>query len=401
MPVQARREVLQLGASKIREVANTGIGREDVLPFWFGEPDAVTPEFIREAGIAALRAGETFYTSNLGIPALRESLSRYLSGLHGPVDVDRIAVTSSGVSALMIAGQTLFSPGDRVVVVTPVWPNLTEGPRILGAEVVRVGLDCEAGHWQLDLQRLLDALTPKTRALVVNSPNNPTGWVIEREQQLAIIERCRRLGIWIIADDVYERLIYEPTGSGPRCAASFLDVCSPEDRIISTNSFSKSWLMTGWRLGWLVSPRGADGATLLGEFGKLIEYNTSCAPGFVQSAAVVAIEQGAAIIEQTARRYQVARDYLCDRLAQLPQTAIARPQGAMYLFFKLDSELDSLTLCKRLVVEAGLGLAPGSAFGAEGEGYVRWCIASSIERLEAGVKRLEAFLANSRERSAA
>ncbi len=399
--IAPRPELALLGASKIREVANSGIGRDDVLPFWFGEPDAVTPEFIRAAGLAALREGDTFYTSNLGIPPLRDAIAGYLSQLHGPIDAARIAVTSSGVSALMIASQALYSPGDRVVVVTPVWPNLTEGPRILGAEVVRVGLESSAGHWRLDLNRLLDALTPGTRALVVNSPNNPTGWVIEPHEQRALLARCRQHGIWIIADDVYDRMVFDRGGEKEPCAPSFLTEGDAEDRIISTNSFSKSWLMTGWRLGWLVSPRGRDGATLMNDFGKLIEYNTSCAPAFVQRAGIAAIEGGAAIIEQTVARYQLARDYLCSRLSGLPGVTVAKPRGAMYVFFRLDSPFDSLTLAKRLVAEAGLGLAPGAAFGIEGEGYLRWCIASSVERLESGVQRLQAFLARSRELNAA
>ncbi len=399
--ILSRPELANLEASKIREVANTGIGRDDVLPFWFGEPDAVTPEFIRRAAMEALEAGDTFYTSNFGIPPLRAALARYLSDLHGPIDDGRIAVTSSGVSALMIAAQTLYAPGDRVVVLTPVWPNLTEAPRILGASVVRVGLHCVLGRWCLDLDRLIDALTPGTRALVLNSPNNPTGWVISADEQRAILAHCRRHGIWIIADDVYERLVFDIPSSQRACAPSFLDVGSPEDRIISTNSFSKSWLMTGWRLGWLISPRGADGATLMNDFGKLIEYNTSCAPGFIQRAAVVAIEQGDAIMAKTLRRYQASRDFLCERLAGLEGVTIAKPQGAMYVFFRLENPLDSLTLAKRLVAQAGLGLAPGVAFGPDGEGYLRWCIASSTERLEEGVRRLESFLQQNRERDAA
>lgn len=397
--IAARPELSALRASKIREVANSGIGREDVLPFWFGEPDAVTPELIRQAGIKAIQDGETFYTSNLGIPPLREALARYLSGLHGPVDAGRIAVTSSGVSALMMAGQVLFSQGDRVVVLTPVWPNLTEGPGIIGARVSRVSLRCEAGRWSLDLERLLDALTPTTRALVINSPNNPTGWVIQPDEQRIILEHCRKHGIWIIADDVYERLVFDQGSAA--CASSFLDVADEHDRIISTNSFSKSWLMTGWRLGWMISPRGRDGASLMDDLGKLIEYNTSCAPGFVQRAGVVAVREGDGIIAHTLSRYQASRDYLCERLARLPGVEVARPQGAMYVFFKLQSELDSLTLCKQLVATAGLGLAPGSAFGSEGEGYLRWCIANSVERLELGVQRLEAFLARAPEFRAA
>jgi aspartate/methionine/tyrosine aminotransferase len=382
----ARDVVRHLGASRIREVSNAGIGRADVLPFWFGEPDQVTPEFIRDAAKKALDAGDTFYTSNYGIPPLREAIAKYMSSLHRPIDASRIAVTSSGVSALMLLSQLIINPGDRVVAVTPLWPNVVEIPKILGAEVVRVQL--EFGRtWELDVQKLLDALTPGTRAVFLNSPNNPTGWVITREQQEILLAHCRRHGIWIVADDVYERLVFDTVGDARPCAPSFLDIATPEDRVISAHSFSKSWLMTGWRLGWLVVP-----PALAPDLGKLIEYNTSCAPGFVQQAGIVAIERGDEVIAQTTKRYQAARDFLYERLNALPCIATPKPKGAMYLFFRIDGENDTLTLCKRLVTEAGLGLAPGSAFGDEGEGYIRWCFASSIERLEDGVGRLDRFL---------
>ncbi|OWW18666.1 pyridoxal phosphate-dependent aminotransferase [Noviherbaspirillum denitrificans] len=382
----ARAAVQDLGASRIREVANAGIGLQDVLPFWFGEPDQETPAFIREAAKQSLDAGDTFYTHNFGIPPLREAIAAYLSALHRPIASSRVAVTSSGVSALMLLAQLIVNPGDRVVAVTPLWPNLVEIPKILGAEVVKVPLQF-GQTWELDVQQLLDALTPGTKAVLINSPNNPTGWVITKEQQEIILAHCRKHGIWILADDVYERLVYDGAPGQRACAPSFLDLAAPEDRLVSANSFSKSWLMTGWRLGWVVAPE-----PLMADLGKLIEYNTSCAPGFVQRAGVTAIERGEEIIAHTLSRYQAARDFLYERLNALPGITTPRPKGAMYLFFRVDGAQDTLALCKRMVVEAKLGLAPGNAFGPEGEGYVRWCFASSIERLDEGVNRLAAFL---------
>jgi aspartate/methionine/tyrosine aminotransferase len=382
----ARPIVQDLGASRIREVANAGMGLADVLPFWFGEPDQVTPDFIRDAAKQALDAGDTFYTHNLGLPQLREAIAGYLSRLHRPIDPDRIGVTSSGVSALMLAAQLIVNPGDRVVAVTPLWPNLLEIPKILSADVAQVPLRF-GRTWELDVQQLLDALTPGTKAVFLNSPNNPTGWVITGEQQEIILAHCRKHGIWIMADDVYERLVYDSDPAAPPCAPSFLDIATPEDRIISTNSFSKSWLMTGWRLGWIVAPQ-----PMMADLGKLIEYNTSCAPGFVQRAGIVAVERGEDIVAHTIARYQAARDFLYQRLNALPGITSPRPKGAMYLFFRVDGTRDTLALCKRLVAEARLGLAPGSAFGPEGEGYVRWCFASSLERLDEGVRRLSHFL---------
>ena len=379
----ARPAVRALMASQIREVANAGLGESGVLPFWFGEPDEVTPAFICEAAAQSLAQGETFYSQNFGIPELREAIAAYVTRLHRPTSAEHIAVTASGMSALMLTVEALVAPGDRVVVVTPLWPNLVEIPKILSGNVTCVPLQFTATGWTLDVERLLAELTPETRVVMINSPNNPTGWTIDRASQQAILAHCRKHGIWIVADDVYERLVYD----GNSCAPSFLDLAASEDRVISTNSFSKSWLMTGWRLGWIVAPEA-----LMPDLGKLIEYNTSCSPVFVQRAGVAAITGGEATIVRTLARYSAARDFLVGALARLPRIEVAPPAGAMYAFFRVAGVGNSLEFCKKLVREARLGLAPGSAFGPEGEGFVRWCFASSQARLVDGVGRLETFL---------
>ena len=386
-PPAARDIVQRLRASKIREVANTGMGRKDVLAFWFGEPDEVTPAFIRHAAIDSLNAGETFYTQNLGLPELREAIASYVSRLHRPTGSDCVAVTTSGMSALMLTTQLLVDPGDRVVVVTPLWPNLVEIPKILGANVECVALEFGKAGWSLDLARLLEALTPGTRAVCINSPNNPTGWTLGADDQRAVLAHCRRHGIWIVADDAYERLYYSG-GTVPIPAPSFLDLTEPDDRLVSCNTFSKSWLMTGWRLGWIVAP-----PSIVPDLGKLIEYNTSCAPAFVQRAGIVAVTRGDETIAKNIERFRRARDFLDARLQAMPGIETVAAPGAMYTFLRVDGIADSLAFCKRLVTEAGLGLAPGVAFGPEGEGFVRWCFASSEARLADGVARLERFLA--------
>jgi aspartate/methionine/tyrosine aminotransferase len=385
--ITARSAVRSLAASKIRELFNSGIGRSDILPFWVGEPDEPTPEFIRQAGMDSIAAGETFYTHNLGIPEIREALAAYLGGLHEGFRSRDVAVTSAGVNALMLATQLLVDPGERVVEVVPLWPNLQEIPRILGALVETVALRFSPAGWKLDLDELIQKLKPGTRALYLNSPNNPTGWTISREEQQAILDHCRRHGIWIFADDAYERLYYE--GS---VAPSFLDLSDEKDRIISTNTFSKTWLMPGWRLGWLVVP-----AELTADLGKLIEYNTSCVPVFVQRAGIVALKQGEPVIARTVARFRKARDFLVRELNAIEGVTAAVPGGTMYAFFKVEGVADSLEFCKLLVREAGLGLAPGSAFGPEGEGFVRWCFAASEERLAEGVRRLREVMVRSRE----
>jgi len=380
-----RSAIHELPGSKIREVANAGLGRTDVLPFWFGESDEPTPAFIRDAAVRSMQADETFYSHNLGLPELREALAAYTSGLHRPVGADRIAVTSSGVNALMLAMQALAGSGDEVVAVVPVWPNLTAQPLILGARVTRVPLVVRGNAWQLDLPALLAAITPATSVLLVNAPNNPTGWTLTRAEQQSILAHCRRTGTWIVADEVYERVYFS---EGAQCAPSFLDIAEPDDRVVVAHSFSKSFLMTGWRLGWLVVP-----PALIAAVGKLIEFNTSCAPTFVQRAGLAALAGADEFVPGLIDRLRACRDTLLPQLAALPGVGVMVPEGGMYAFFRIEGHDDSLTLAKRLVAEAGLGLAPGAAFGDEAEGWLRWCFAArDPQRLTLGVERLARFL---------
>ncbi len=253
--------------------------------------------------------------------------------------------------ALSLVDQALIDPGDRVVIVTPVWPNLTSMPRIMSAEVVRVALECRDGAWSLDIQRLLDAVTPQTRLVLVNSPNNPTGWTMPQHDWDALLAHCRRHGVWLVSDDAYERLVFEPSltidGHAPGVLASIDD----EDRVISANTFSKSWTMTGWRLGWLIAPKA-----FIAQIGKVIEFNTSCAPTFVQQAGLVAVRDGEALVTQTVARLRASRDLLVRGLAELPGVEVAPPPGAMYLFFRVAGRSDdSLAFAKRLVSEVRPG----------------------------------------------
>ncbi|MGB4115073.1 MAG: pyridoxal phosphate-dependent aminotransferase [Polaromonas sp.] len=416
-----RHAVLNLEESMIRQVANAGMGRSDVLKFWFGESDEVTPQFIRDAAAESMQQGETFYAQNLGLPELREAIAGYAQSIRvqgaAKIGADRIAVTSGGVNALMLAVQALVDSGDEVVVVTPVWPNLTGQPAIMGAVVKSVSLKPVAGQWQLDMAELLAAVTPKTKLLTLNAPNNPTGWTLSRAEQETILAHCRETGTWILADEVYERLYYddppealraspqgapalgrpggvhEPTANG--CAPSFLDIAQPNDRLVVVNSFSKSFLMTGWRLGWLVMP-----PAMTAQMGKLIEFNTSCTPVFIQRAGLVAIERTLDVTPRVVAHLKTCRDTLIPLLQAVPGVQVAPAKGGMYAFFRLEDQTkygDSLQVAKRLVLEAGLGLAPGNAFmvnpGADAQGWLRWCFASQdLGRLEQGVQRLKSWL---------
>jgi aspartate aminotransferase len=371
--------------SLVRAVANAAMGRDDVLPFWFGESDQPTPPFIRDAAIASLHAGETFYAENLGRPYLREAISTYLTDLHRcAISMDRIAVTASGNSALMVASQLLLAPGDRVVTVTPLWPNAVEIPKVMSAQVTCVSLEARDNQWTLPLEKLLEALTPDTRMLVINSPNNPTGWTIQRAQQRAILDHCRRHGIWILADDVYERLIYS---DGMRSAPSFLTLAEDSDRLIVVNSFSKAWCMTGWRVGWMVAP-----PTVLPDLASLLEYNFSCVSEFSQRAATIALRQGEPYVLRMRAELAETKSKLIAALRPLPRLEVPDADGAMYLFLRVTGEEDSVGLATRLIDEVGLGLAPGRAFGPEGEGWLRWCYAAQWKKIESGIERLSRFL---------
>ena len=390
--------VLDLEESMIRQVANAGMGRSDVLKFWFGESDDATPAFIRDAAIASVQQGETFYAHNLGLPELREAIAGYSTGLRcpgaAPIGANRIAVTSGGVNALMLAVQALVDAGDEVVAVTPVWPNLTAQPLIMGARLRCVSLKPVAGEWRLDMAELLAAITPSTKLLIVNAPNNPTGWTLSRAEQEIILGHCRITGTWILADEVYERLYFEPTPNGS--APSFLDIAALDDRLVVAHSFSKSFLMTGWRLGWLVMP-----PAMTPQMGKLVEFNTSCAPVFIQRAGLVALHRTEDVTPQLVAHLRVCRDTLVPMLQALPEVEVASARGGMYAFFRLTDQSrfsDSLQTAKRLVVEAGLGLAPGNAFmvnpAPDAQGWLRWCFASrEVDRLGQGVDRLKRWLA--------
>ena len=374
-----RPRIAALPASRIREVADVGMAMDGVIALWFGETDLPTPEFINRAATRALAAGHTFYTDNRGIPELREALADYMGGLYGiDVGVERVTVTASGMNALMLGQQCLIEPGDNVVVVVPLWPNLVETVHIMGGETRPVALTFGEGGWSLDLDRLFDACDDRTRAVMINSPGNPTGWMMSASEQRAVLEFCRRRGLWVVTDEVYDRIVYDRPH-----APSFLEWAEPDDAVFVVNSFSKSWSMTGWRLGWITAPP-ALGPVLA----KMNEYNIAAPTTFVQHAGVTAVREGEPFVAATVERYRRARDLVCRALGDMARVRLAVPRAAFYAFFAVEGMDDSLAFAKRLLAETGVGLAPGSAFGAHGEGHLRLCFASSPERLAQALDRL-------------
>lgn len=378
-----------LPASRIRAVANAGMEREGVIPLWFGESDMETPTFIREAAKKALDQGHTFYTQNEGIPTARAAIAAYLTALHSvSVEPARVAVTASGMAAITVVMQALLDPGDNLVVHTPIWPNCRDAAHIIGAETRPVELQPTEAGWHLDLDRFLDQVDQRTRVLFFNSPNNPTGWVMSEEQQRAVLDFCRTRGIWLVADEVYDRIVYPDAAPDHRThAPSFVAIAEPHDPVIAINSFSKSWCMTGWRMGWLTAP-----AEIVPTLGKIIEFNYSSVARFIQTAGITALEEGEDFITNSVARYRAGRDLVYERLAGIPRLRMSLPQGAFYAFFAVEGMADSLAFARRLLEETNVGLAPGSAFGPGGEGFLRLCFASRLETLSRAVDRLEAAL---------
>jgi aspartate/methionine/tyrosine aminotransferase len=384
MGIQANRpSVGQLQPSLIRELANGALGRDDVLALWFGEPDVPTSQFIRDVAKVALDDGATFYQANAGHPQLRSALKDYMNGLYGTAfDVDNIIVTSSGMSAVALATQCIVAEGDHVVTHSPTWPNLPSTPQIMGADLTCVPLRPKDGYWHLDIEALLGACTSKTRALLINSPSNPTGWMLNDDEQEYILEFCRANDIWLIADEVYSRIVYDRD-----YAPSFADKITDDDKVLIVNSFSKTWAMTGWRLGWLTIPK-----SMLTTFEMLVEYNFACVFAPIQLAGVVAINEGEPFIKQSVARYQAALTYVTDQLDELPRVSFPKPRAAFYAFFGVDGVEDSFAFAQEILEKTGVGLAPGIAFGSDGEGYLRLCFASDVERLEQAFDRLKPML---------
>jgi aspartate/methionine/tyrosine aminotransferase len=360
-----------------------GFGREGLIPLWAGEGDLPTPDFICDAATASLKAGETFYTYQRGIPSLREALARYHSRQFAvPEDAERYFVVVSGMQAIAMAFALTIGESDEVVVPTPSWPNAGAAADAAGARPVFVPMQYGARGFALDLDRLAGAITPRTRAVFINTPANPTGWVATEDELRGILTLARHHGLWIVADEVYNRFFYGDTARAP----SFHDVMQPGDRILFVNTFSKNWAMTGWRIGWLEADPSL-GQTIE----NLIQASTSGVAVFMQRAAVVALEQGEEFVAHQIGRARRGREIVA-RLEDTGRVRLIPPAGAFYQLFAVDGEPDSRALAFRLIDEANVGLAPGTAFGAGAEPFLRLCFARGADSLGEAVDRLTRWL---------
>src|SRR5262245_43435864 len=370
--------------SGIVEVMDYGRRRGGVMGLWAGEGDLSTPAFICEVAARALAAGETFYTWQRGIPELREALARYHARLYGrPFATEEFFVTGSGMQSIQISIAMTAGAGDEVIIPTPAWPNAAAATGIIGARAVCVPMSFGNRGWTLDLDRLAAAIKERTRALVLVSPSNPTGWSASRDDLTALLAIARRHGFWIIADETYARFWY---ADGPR-APSFYDVMAADDRVLFINTFSKNWAMTGWRMGWI-----AAHPALGQKIENLIQYSTSGVAQFMQRAGVVALDRGDDFIAYQVARARRSRDVACDVLARSGRCRFAVPGGAFYLLFAVEGEPDTRRLAFRLIDEAAIGLAPGSAFGPGGEAFLRLCFARDPEQVATAAERIVAVI---------
>ncbi|HXG33880.1 MAG TPA: pyridoxal phosphate-dependent aminotransferase [Bryobacteraceae bacterium] len=373
--------------SRIRELAELALSMDGVLRLYFGESNLPTPDFIKQAAVRALEEGYTYYTENAGLPSLRRALAAYYRRQHG-VELDpagEIVITASGVQALCVSLRCLLDPGDEALILTPVWPNGAAIVRMSNATPREVPHRLCGDRYRIDFDALARAVTARTRLLVYTSPSNPLGWVASEEEQRQLLEFCREHGLWLVADEVYERLWY---GDRPgKAAPSILRLASRDDAVVVIQSFSKSYSMTGWRVGWLVGRRD-----LARRAGELNEFIVSHAPSFAQKAAEAALEQGEEEVARMVERLRQNRDLCVEALRRMPAVTVPEPEGAFYVFPRIEAARDSFEFCRRLLVEKRVGLAPGVAFGAGGEGSVRICYAAEREILEAALERLEAFL---------
>ena len=376
-----RPEISAMEDSPILDVWRMGFAIPGVIGLWAGEPDVPTPAFICDAAIKSLREGHTFYTHNRGIPELRAAIQRYLKRLYG-VDIhdDRIAVTSAGMNAVQILCQALLGPGSKAVAITPSWPNIMRAMTISGAEVSEVPLR-RANGWSLDLDAVAAACVPGTKMLYLASPANPTGWMIDRTEAEALLELTRERGIALLADEVYHRIVHDRP-----VAFSFLDIAKPDDNVFVVNSFSKSWAMTGWRMGWFTYP-----AYFLPTVEKLIQFNTSGGQAFLQAGAIAALDDGEPFVAEFVARCRAGREIVSRRLAAIPGVNEVASNGSFYSMFEVDGVTDTLEFCKDVVTKARVGLAPGAAFGRGAETLIRLCYAKTPENLEMAMDRLEAY----------
>jgi len=373
--------------SQIRAIADVAFPMEGVLKLHFGESNLQTPQYLKDAAYQAMNEGYTFYSENAGLPTLRKAIAAKYAELH-QIDLnpaDEILITASGVQALNVSIRCVIDPGDEALVLTPNWPNGSAIVSLFGGSPRELPLSWNGERYEIDFAALENALTPDTRLLIYASPSNPLGWVANAKEQQALLDFCRCHELWLLADEVYERIYY-----GGEVAPSILRLCTRDDAVIVVQSFSKSYCMTGWRLGWVVARRD-----LVKKAAQLNEFIVSHAPSMIQRAGEKALQQGEEDISTMVKSLRGKVDICFKALHSMHDVSVARPEGAFYLFAQIAGVDDSFSFALKLLEETRVAVAPGVAFGNGGEGAVRICCAADMSILEEAMKRIGTFLAKS------
>lgn len=367
------------------EMLRYGWSKPGVLSLGQGEGSLKTPDFIADAVAKALSDGKTFYAPVLGVPDLRQEIASYYARIYNVnLPTSRVFATGSGTTAMHLALTAVLDEGDEVVAVTPIWKNLLGAVELAQAKTVQVPLEDIPGQgWTLDLEKLFDAVTHKTKVILIVTPSNPTGWIMPREQIKAVQEFARDRGIWIIADEVYGRIVYDGTH-----APSFLETAQEDDRLFTVNSFSKTYAMTGWRLGWLVGPACAEE-----KIRDIALYDNMGPPTFSQYGGIAALRHGEEFLKQQLDLWRSNRDMVMQRFNANPKLIMETPQSTFYGFFRVEGQPDCLKLARHLIDEVGLSIAPGCAFGKSCAGYLRLVFAVSPDKMADALDRLERGIA--------
>jgi len=369
--------------SRIREISEIAARVKEPLRLYFGESNVPTPAFIKQAAKRAIDEGHTYYTHNAGYLDLRRVIAAHTRQLHGfDYEPDgEVIVTAGGVMAIFLALYATLEPGTEAVIISPCWPNVAASVRMLGAEPVEVPLRSEGGRFVLDREAVAAALHPSARVLFVNSPSNPTGWVMSDEEEAFLANIAEERGVCLILDQVYERIVYDGA------VATLRHIGRRKDNLVLLNSVSKTYSMTGWRVGYALGPRA-----VIEQMTKLQEFVVSHAPAPSQRAALAAISEGEPFVREIQQRYRALRDIACERLSRCPRVQLVPPQGAFYAFPRIEGLRDSFEFCRQLLLRRGVGLAPGCAFGKGGEGQVRLCFAVEEDILAPAIDRLAELL---------
>ncbi|MCB9944032.1 MAG: pyridoxal phosphate-dependent aminotransferase [Geminicoccaceae bacterium] len=375
-----RPSVANLVRSGIARIAVGALDDPEVIPLWFGESDIISPDFIREAAVGGLRDGETFYSNSRGTQHLRQALARYHQRIYG-LDIadERIIVPGSTMLGVLLSGQCMLERGDEILLIGPYWPNIGSVAAMCGATTREVRLREGPERWWLDMEEVSASLTSSTKAVYVNTPSNPTGWIMSTDEQKALLDVCRKRGLGIISDEVYHRNVF----SGRDPAPSFLELADENEPVFVVNGFSKGWCMTGWRLGWVIGPRN-----LAEPLAVLAECNNTGATVFAQRGGTAALDHGESFVESFRRRCTINRQLVLDIVGSHERVSMLEPEGAFYAFPRIDGVTDSLALARRILDECKVGVSPGYTFGERNDSHLRLCFAIETDRLRIALERI-------------